>query len=149
MIPKSQDAVAVRFEKRAANLIFGGLAGMLAAIDFDDQFSLNRAEIRRSTDRRDVGGGISRCTCVWFADNARGPARQEFARGAIRERFREMLRTRAFQEFCNSAEKNEARREPEYLIAREAALRRERGRAEPRFASPTRRKFNVQIPSFQ
>jgi len=45
VIPKSQDTVAVRFEKRATNLIFGGLVGMLAAIDFDDQLSLNRAEI--------------------------------------------------------------------------------------------------------
>jgi hypothetical protein len=45
MIPKSQDAVAVRFEKRAPNLIFAGLIRMLAAIDLYDQFSLNRAEI--------------------------------------------------------------------------------------------------------
>jgi hypothetical protein len=45
MIPKSQDAVTVRFEKRAANLIFGGLVGVVAAVDLDDQLSLNRAEI--------------------------------------------------------------------------------------------------------
>jgi len=45
MIPETQDSEAVRSEKRAANLVFGGLVGVLSTVDFNDQFSLKRAEI--------------------------------------------------------------------------------------------------------
>ena len=52
IIPEAQDAVAVRIEKGTANFVFGGLVGVLAAIDLYDQFSLNRAQIDEvGTDR--------------------------------------------------------------------------------------------------
>jgi hypothetical protein len=45
LIPEAQDPVALRSEKRAPSLVFGGLLGVLAAIDLHDQTPFNRAEI--------------------------------------------------------------------------------------------------------